>query len=344
MNLYDTYNKSIEYNIELSGLCISMGLGEMIKVEKINGGLLHRIFRIETVKGIYAIKVLNPQIIKRKTAMTNFELSEEISQYALKSGIPALPAIRNNGQALQELNGQYYLVFPWVEGTKLSDKIIDNEKAGIVARLLAKIHQIDFRKTLYVLEPNQKIFCTDWKSYSDMALEQNTPWADTFHKSLHCLYQLEDRANKAISNLMQYQVISHRDLDRKNILWDKQRNPIIIDWEAVGFINPSLELLEAALHWSSNGNGIFDKSVFLNMIYTYLENRNRININYEDVCKAIYCNKLNWLAYNIRRSLGIECSSGEEKLLGSTEVTETLQSIENYRKQLPEIKRLLENS
>lgn len=35
----------------------------------------------------------------------------------------------------------------------------------------------------------------------------------------------------------QNQVISHRDLDPKNVMW-KNDAPYIIDWEAAGYVNP----------------------------------------------------------------------------------------------------------
>ncbi len=40
-------------------------------------------------------------------------------------------------------------------------------------------------------------------------------------------------------------MISHTDLDRKNVIWQKNV-PFIIDWEASGYINPTIELIQVA--------------------------------------------------------------------------------------------------
>lgn len=48
------------------------------------------------------------------------------------------------------------------------------------------------------------------------------------------------------------QVISHRDLDPKNVMWDGM-NPYLIDWEAAGPVNPYQEFLEVALYWVDDG-------------------------------------------------------------------------------------------
>lgn len=59
--------------------------------EEIAGGLLHRMYAVETTQGKYAIKALNPQIMLRPVAMQRFINLEQIANTALKI-IPALPA------------------------------------------------------------------------------------------------------------------------------------------------------------------------------------------------------------------------------------------------------------
>lgn len=67
------------------------------------------------------------------------------------------------------------------------------------------------------------------------------------------------------------QVISHRDLDCKNILWDADQNPIVIDWESVGWVNPMSELMETALYWSCAEILEFDQVKFISFVESYLE-------------------------------------------------------------------------
>ncbi len=46
---------------------------------QVPGGLLHRMYRVRTDKGTYAVKVLNPEIMKRPAALKNTVDSEKIA-------------------------------------------------------------------------------------------------------------------------------------------------------------------------------------------------------------------------------------------------------------------------
>ena len=82
----------LQYNLQFEKLCNILKLGEIIgKPKAITGGLLHRMYAIETTQGKYAIKALNPQIMSRSVAMQNFINSERIANFALNT-ISAIPA------------------------------------------------------------------------------------------------------------------------------------------------------------------------------------------------------------------------------------------------------------
>lgn len=100
----------IKYNLQFEKLCNILKLGELVGMpEGISGGLLHRMYAIETTQGKYAIKALNPQIMLRPTAMQHIINSERIANSALKN-IPALPAKIFNSTSIQEIDKQFYLV------------------------------------------------------------------------------------------------------------------------------------------------------------------------------------------------------------------------------------------
>jgi hypothetical protein len=125
-----------QYNLQFRKLCSILQLGEIIGVpEAISGGLLHKMYMVETDQGKYAIKALNPQIMIRPTAMQNIINSERIANVSANN-IPALPAKQFNGSSVQKIDNQYYLVFDWIEGRSLkSDEIntIHCEKIGEIA-------------------------------------------------------------------------------------------------------------------------------------------------------------------------------------------------------------------
>ncbi|WP_335872658.1 hypothetical protein [Bacillus sp. 2205SS5-2] len=78
--------------MDFEDLCQTSLLGKLVNDPKsISGGLLHRMYAIETTEGKYAVKLLNPQIMIRPTALKNYINSEKISNF-VSNNVPALPA------------------------------------------------------------------------------------------------------------------------------------------------------------------------------------------------------------------------------------------------------------
>ena len=62
---------------------------------------------------------------------------------------------------------------------------------------------------------------------------------------------LELQGKQVQEVLSQNLVISHRDLDPKNVLWHGEE-ALVIDWEAAGYVNPYQELLEVINYWADD--------------------------------------------------------------------------------------------
>lgn len=57
--------------MNLEKLTDQMGLGHMLEEPvRVTGGLLHKVYHVTTTAGEYAVKVLNPEIMKRPKALT----------------------------------------------------------------------------------------------------------------------------------------------------------------------------------------------------------------------------------------------------------------------------------
>ena len=53
-------------------------LGQVIENPvRVTGGFMHRMFKVVTDKGRYIIKLLNPNIMKRPTAMGNYKIADD---------------------------------------------------------------------------------------------------------------------------------------------------------------------------------------------------------------------------------------------------------------------------
>ena len=104
---------------------------------------MHRMFRAETAKGVYAVKCLNPEIMKRPGVMENYRRAEKLEQVLENAGIPLAPALALDGQKMQELDGEYFYVFRWQEG-----RITDWQH--ITAELFVTIHFLLLGRHSYV--------------------------------------------------------------------------------------------------------------------------------------------------------------------------------------------------
>ena len=76
-----------DYTIDelIADLMIKCGFGAVIfPIEPVSGGLMHRMYRVRTKSGIYAVKHLNPEIMGRKGVHDNFERAEKIECLLVK--------------------------------------------------------------------------------------------------------------------------------------------------------------------------------------------------------------------------------------------------------------------
>ena len=69
------------------------GLGEITgPVEPVTGGLMHKMYKVQTISGIYALKCLNPDIMKRPGALANFAAAEDLERLLEEHGLPCIIA------------------------------------------------------------------------------------------------------------------------------------------------------------------------------------------------------------------------------------------------------------
>jgi len=332
----------IQYNLQFEKLCNVLQLGDILGVPKaIPGGFLHRMYAIETTQGKYAIKALNPKIMLRPVAMQHFMDSERIVNIASKN-IPALPAKKFNGTFMQEIDNQFYLVFDWVDGKSLKPNQINIVHCEKIGAILADIHMTDFSELGIINDWSDNAQLTDWKYYLQKGQENNAVWVKSFLEIIDNLYDWNSQANKSAGLLASDMVISHRDSDPKNVMWN-QDNPIIIDWEAAGYVNPMQELTETAIYWSENEIGNIDKERFLAFIGGYKNKCGTLQANWKMVLVSGFLGQLGWLEYSLKRSLWIECTDKEEQQMGTDQVTGTINSIRRYAEMISELEKWLNN-
>ncbi len=301
-------------------------LGEMLQIPKrVFGGLLNRMYKVKTDKGMYAVKLLNPEVMKRPTAMKRHLFAEKVSNFAKENGVSCLPAKIINDKTVQKVNGYYFLLFDWIEGKAIGDEELDLEKCEKVARELAKLYKVDFGNLKNETESYYEKTAIDWDFYAEKLTNANLK--ELLNKNKEKFHELDKRSIEALKIIEKNTVISHTDLDLPNILWVNDE-PVIIDWESAGLINPSMELIDTAWNWSG-GQNYFDIEKFKVFVKIYEENGGDTS-DFEKAIEANFKAKFGWLEYNLKRVCGIECIDEEEKNLGEKEVVRSIDEINKF--------------
>ncbi len=235
--------------MNIEKFCRMNNLGVVENITKLTGGLMHKMFKVETDKGVYAIKVLNQEVMSREEAYNNFIVSETIANLAKNNGIAVSSALAINNNYLNKLEDSYYMVFDFVEGKTLSDEEITVDHCKKIGKVLAKLHSLDYSS----LELDRTIIkytkLYDWESYLNNTNFEKMTYKELFTANYKKYNDLLKNANEKFNNSNKILTICHRDMDPKNVMWYKD-NPIIIDWESASLANPYRELLEDALCWS----------------------------------------------------------------------------------------------
>lgn len=316
--------------MNIEKFCTKYNLGKVLSITKLYGGLMHKMFKVETSNGIYCIKVLNKEVMSRSDAYDNFIVSENISNLANRSGIPVSSALSIDGNYLIKLDDNYYMVFDYVDGKILSDEEITINHCKKIGNILGKLHLLDYKEI--GLESNiveyKKIY--DWKKYIDNSNFNNMEYKELYLTNYKKYNSLIKRIIECFNRSNINQTICHMDMDPKNVMWNNNNNPIIIDWECATIANPERELLETALCWSGFLSNNFNKEKFISIFKEYSKYRSINNIDWYDVICGNLVGRFEWLKYNLDRSLGIISNDIEEIKLASNEVIKTIDEINRY--------------
>ena len=151
--------------MNIEKFCEINNLGTVKNITKLTGGLMHKMFKVETNKGIYAIKVLNKEVIARKEAYNNFVISEDIANLAKDNNINVSCALKINNNYLNELDGAYYMVFDFIEGKTLKDEEITVEHCKKIGKSLAQIHKLDYSNLDLEANIKESNLIIDWGKY-----------------------------------------------------------------------------------------------------------------------------------------------------------------------------------
>ena len=312
-------------------LCENLGLGNARDLpSQVDGGFHHRMWLLETDRERYAVKQLAPDTdLANPDSRSHYDNTEAIAERFAGEGVPALHALGRFGHYLQIIEDSGYLVYPWTDASAIGKGDVSLPHALAVADILAKMHSADIvaphpPPLLLPVVPEEQVI-----SLVESAVAHELGCATQLQALLPDFLQMLEAQRSASPVLEQHRVISHGDLDQKNVLWDSHGKPLVIDWESAGLINPSYEILLEALDWGGITSH-FDTRIFEQVIARYQQAGGRLQQEFiGPAFDAIIAEWLDWLMYNLGRIVYLEDSAQRE--VGAEQLELTLATILNLQ-------------
>jgi Ser/Thr protein kinase RdoA (MazF antagonist) len=259
-----------------------------------------------------------------------YRLTEHIAAAMVAHGVPAAAALQGegNGGTVQEIGDDTFLVYSWVDGETLSIKAVAPERNRLIGTILARMHSLPQQQFPELAPLHWESFSEDeWDMLTFQAADRDIPWAQQVRNALPLLNEWNRRYTEANAILSQTAVVSHRDLDQKNVLWRDVASPVVIDWEAAGLTNPTMDVVGAALAWSGQSTQLPQEDSFHALLEGYVSEGGVIHDPGIVAMYGVIGNWLGWLLFNMHRSLGESVNTEEERLLGIRETTSTLSTL-----------------
>jgi len=249
-------------------------------LKRLSGGFLHETYLAHTEKESFVLKFISPSVAARPGALESIARAER-SAKSFEGVIPLVTAIERGGKLLFSHGDRFFLVFPFHPGKSVLPPDITEFHCAKIGEILGLIHG------KAVPAPKTPPFP-----------EEKRDWRCRLPQEADLLQKLESRLCTPPGPY----VVSHRDLDPKNVLW-QDSIPTVIDWEAAGPVCPEEELVEVINYWATSPEG--EKA----LVRAY---REHCPIREECIVPAVdlgFAPLLGWLWYNA----GLGTAQGDEQ-------------------------------
>lgn len=304
--------------------------------QPVSGGYMHRMFRLDTPCGSYAVKLLNPEVMQRPDAPGNYRNAEMLECILEENGLPVVAALCREGRKMQCIQGQYYYLFPWVAHKAIPETAVTPEHCSIIGGLLAQMHSLPCGRFPVAARQPEPIV-VDWESLfhgvQNACSGREPTLSNALVESLPLLYSSQEAYRRAVAALPHCACICNGDMDVKNVLWQGSE-PVIIDLECLGIGNPVNDLVQLALGWAGNPPGGMDEDRLAAFLTAYRQVKPLPSVDW-DAVSGLGFFWLDWLHYNLRRACGLAADTPEERMLGSRQAQETLVRICRYAEDRP---------
>jgi Ser/Thr protein kinase RdoA (MazF antagonist) len=279
-----------------SAVCAAFALGRpLTRGRRVHGGYLHHVWRLDTERGAYAVKVLNPHY-RDAVRRPGYLATIELECAALGAGVPAPSPVESTGGGwLAELPAGLVRVHHWVDGRPLRDRDVGPEHARQAAAALARVHALGLRRDVRAEDALETWSADEWREPT-LALPE-----------LASLLPAVERAAEAVAAgraLVRDPVLSHGDVSAKNLIERPDGTVALLDWDAAQPVEPCLETAAAALSMAGYTRGAPRPHVLDAFLDGYRGAGGRFAGGDRRLLAGLVDGLLGWVWLNYRRAAG----------------------------------------
>ncbi len=200
-----------------------------VPMVRIRGGLLNRMWRVETNQGVFAVK----ELTRDRDWVYFHDDIFRLELAAFSAGIPMPEPLSADDTTL---------VHRWVEGSKVPEEPVSESFAFEIGELLARLHSLDVEWPHPLVEIS---VTNDWADLAEQAVDTGQPWADEFVSAVDSFVAISVFVDACARTGPV--VLTHRDINPRNLL-NAGGHPILLDWEVAGRAYLAAELGATALN------------------------------------------------------------------------------------------------
>ncbi len=303
---------------------------------EVRGGLVNRMWRLATARGIFAVKEMNRDF-GRADYLASFDRAFALEQASFATGVPmSRPiAVTNTGGCLAELPSTDGLpitvrVHAWVDGVKLENSVRHPpEVAARVGSILARIHALKMKSDVTAAEALRVFGEEEWRALVERAESGGFAWAGDLRDLLPVLADLEAYVVAARDDSTEL-LLSHRDSDPKNFMRTPDGELLLVEWDSAGPVNPRHDLANQALVWAGVHLGDPDAAVARAFVEAY-----RCNGGVDETFRPtdlaeLFGERLGWFRFNVRRALGELLRDETDRAMGENAIRRNVKQLPRF--------------
>ena len=256
---------------------IGLNEGTLDNIEFLDGGRQHLAMKATFTDGkAYVVKKLHEKCWLGDYTYDYFDHVENLAAIVNKHLTCTVNAYFSNNRRVHNIKGDFYVVMPWLEG--YIKQHLSMKQCGLMGELLASLHNLQLSSDIFI--PFKPLV-----------------WQCQLPREIHHFDAILSSCNKALSKYHHRHVLSHRDINLTNVIWQSDDKPVLIDWESTGYIHPIVELIGLGLNCSGIELLEMNWDKFQNVINAYKPNYKQESQLEPDAYDQVYYSWLAWLHF-----------------------------------------------